>query len=780
MGWEYEADTKWQAQELYCVDRLPFTRVAELTGVAETQVAALGAAFLSAGASPEVAATALKSFTTTLVKGTAMSKNQAAAFQSLGFSASAMAKSMQTDAQGTIFKVLQALADKPKELQMSLLTEMFGEEAIGAIAPLLQNMGNLSQAFELVGDASKYAGSMQAEFDTRSKTTQNALQLLSNKLNNLAISLGTIFLPVVAKAAVALGWLADALRFVVESPFGQWLVQASAALATAVVTLTAFAGALWLCSAAGALLGKALAPLKLALLGLGLPVWLLIAAIGLLYAAYKSNFGGIADTVNRWGRNISLVVRGVVAIFQNLTGSSSEIRWKLAKDLKEAGLVGFVTTLARIVYRVRTTFIGFSKALSKVFATIDVILVPARLAVAEFMLALEDLFGTFRGDEVTSASASWEAFGAALGDIAGGLLTILAQAFVGLVEGIKKFAIIIGYAVGWVSALCSGLFKLTGATSAANDSANPTSWGALGKMLGVVLATVLAVKVALLAYRGLVLTISAITKAWVAVQWLLNVAMNANPIGLVIIAVVALAAAAGWLIDNWESVRAWWASLLGGIVEAASEAWNSVLSGITGFGATFLVSVQNVWNNILAFFDGFNLFESGAKLFDTFKDGILSRAAAIKDVVSGALANVRNLLPFSDAKEGPLSTLTLSGTRLMTTLGEGVNAGAGSLLGSVSGALGTVGETVSGWWDGLWGKEAGQLPAMQGARIPDPPAFAPENENASDGKAQAQGRGGTTTWTLHIGNVTLPNVKDAQGFFDDLQNAALEYGDARA
>ena len=113
-------------------------------GLAETQVAALGAAFLSAGASPEVAATALKSFTTTLVKGTAMSKNQAAAFRSLGFSATQMAKDMQRDAQGTIFKVLQALADKPKELQMSLLTEMFGQESLGAIAPLLKNMGNLS------------------------------------------------------------------------------------------------------------------------------------------------------------------------------------------------------------------------------------------------------------------------------------------------------------------------------------------------------------------------------------------------------------------------------------------------------------------------------------------------------------------------------------------------------------------------------------------------------------------------------------------------------------
>ena len=51
--------------------------VAMVCGLSETKVAALGAAFLSAGASPEVAATALKSFTTTLVKGTAMSKDQA-------------------------------------------------------------------------------------------------------------------------------------------------------------------------------------------------------------------------------------------------------------------------------------------------------------------------------------------------------------------------------------------------------------------------------------------------------------------------------------------------------------------------------------------------------------------------------------------------------------------------------------------------------------------------------------------------------------------------------
>ena len=46
-------------------------------------------------------------------------------------------------------------------------------------------------------------------------------------------------------------------------------------------------------------------------------------------------------------------------------------------------------------------------------------------------------------------------------------------------------------------------------------------------------------------------------------------------------------------------------------------------------------------------------FESGARLLDTFKEGILSKVESLKQTFSDALASLRNLLPFSDAKEGP-------------------------------------------------------------------------------------------------------------------------------
>lgn len=734
--------------------------VAMVCGLSETKVAALGAAFLSAGASPEVAATALKSFTTTLVKGTAMSKDQAAAFASIGLSATQLAKDMQTDAQGTIFKVLEAIAAKPKELQMSLLTTMFGQEALGSIAPLLQNMGNLSQAFELVGDKANYAGSMQAEFDTRSKTVANTLQLLSNKLTNLAISVGNAFLPSIGWAAEKLGVFVDMLRAAAETRAGQWLLQLAGAMGTALVVLTALSASMWFFSALPAMLGKALLPLKTALLGLGAPIYAAIAVLGLLYAAYRTNFGGMADYLHECWNKITLTVKGVLSVFQTLKDGSGEIRGELATQIKAAGLVGLVTTVSRVVYRIQAVFKGFSKALSNAFARIDVIFVPVRLAVAELMQALSGLFGLFTGNEVTSAASSWEAFGAALGEIAGGVLEGLATGFAWLVDGVRLFASVIGHLIDGVSALCGWLLDLGGATNEANAAADPFAWSNLGKVLGYVLGLFVAWKAALLAVRGVMVAVSAATKAWAAVQWVLNAAMSANPIGLVVIAIAGLIAAGAWLVQNWDEIAAWWNDLWGGIAAWAGEKWNAItgtitgawdsivsgivgfgasilsglqgawdtasgaasaawegikgivsgawdaiVGGIAGFGASLLAGITEAWNAVLEFFGGLNLFESGAKLLSTFVDGIKSMASSVVESVEGVFTKVREYLPFSDAHVGPLSQLTLSGARMMTTLAEGVTSAQGGLVSKVSGALSAVGGAIRNWWNGL-GKPA--------------------------------------------------------------------------
>lgn len=695
--------------------------VAMVCGLGETQVAALGAAFLSAGASPEIAATALKSFTSTLVKGTAMSKDQAAAFASIGLSATQMAKDMQRDAQGTIFKVLQAIADKPKELQMSLLTEMFGQESLGAIAPLLQNMGNLSQAFELVGDKANYAGSMQAEFDTRSKTVANALQLLSNKLTNLAISVGNAFLPSIGWAAEKLGVFVDVLRAAADTKAGQWLLQLAGAVGTALVALTALSAAMWAFSAMPAMFGKALLPLKTALLGLGAPVYAVIAVLGLLYAAYRANFGGMADYLDDIWKKITLTVKGVLAVFQSLNGGVGEIRGQLATDIKAAGLTGLVTTISRVVTRIQAIFNGFMKAVSSVAHTIDVMLVPVRMAVADLMQYIGALFGMFTGNEVTGSVSAWESF---------------------------------------------------------------------GEVLGYVLAVFLALKVGLLAVQGVMVAVSAVTKAWTAAQWLLNAALNANPIGLLIVGITALIAVGLWLVQNWSTISAWWNNLWEGISSWAAEKWNaivgtitgawdSIVAGIAGFGSSLLAGITDAWNSVLEYFGGLNLFESGAKLLDTFIEGIKSMASSVVDSVSGVLASVREYLPFSDAHTGPLSQLTLSGSRMMTTLAEGVNLGKGGLVASVSEALSSAGAKIQGWWESLTGGASGmETPSVSvpGTAVPDAPSFPVPSAQERQNSTEQPGESGNTTINITINGLSLPDVKNGEDFLSSLQSLVAEYG----
>ncbi|WP_107495318.1 phage tail tape measure protein [Thalassobius sp. I31.1] len=169
--------------------------VAQTAGLAETEIAALSAAFLSGGASPEIAATGLKNFLGALTDGEAMTNRQRGVMQSLGLDAVEMSQRMQVDAKGAIIEVMEALAELPAHAQGAALSQLFGEESKGAIAPLLTNVDLLREAFALVADESQFAGSMLEEYAKQSETTANALILTKNYVTGLAIAAGSILLP---------------------------------------------------------------------------------------------------------------------------------------------------------------------------------------------------------------------------------------------------------------------------------------------------------------------------------------------------------------------------------------------------------------------------------------------------------------------------------------------------------------------------------------------------------------------------------------------------------
>ena len=92
-----------------------------------------------------------------------------------------------------------------------------------------------------------------------------------------------------------------------------------------------------------------------------------------------------------------------------------------------------------------------------------------------------------------------------------------------------------------------------------------------------------------------------------------------------------------------------------------------------------LNGIKELWSQGMAKVRGVvdgavNLFkQSGAKIMETFTEGIRSAVNKPVEAVKGALSKIRQMLPFSDAKEGPLSQLTLSGRRVFETIHTGMS-----------------------------------------------------------------------------------------------------------
>lgn len=752
------------------------------------------------------------------------------------------------DAAGNLKKpiaVLKEMAASMKGMgnaaQMAALKTVFGEEAMAGVSVLLQNTnGDWNKLFETLsnvdGVADKAASAMN-------DTLAGSMRGMGSASESVQITVGKLFLPAVRKVVVFVTSLLRLFDKFAQSPIGAAILKTAAAFSTAVIAATALAAAIWAVGKTAPMVAAVFNVLKAAALGLGAPVWMVIGAVTLLYLAFKNNFGGITGTLKNWWNTVSLVFQGVVAAFKSLKGANFEIRGELAEKIKAAGLEGLVTTIGKIVFRIRAMFQGFRDAISKSFHRASAWLIPVRMAVADLMNSLKGLFASFGSGEVTSAVSVWQKFGETLGQISGGVLEGAAQALTWLVTGIRVLAGILGHVIGYVSALCSGLFSLTGAASAANDAADPASWGALGKMLGLVLAAIVAVKGAFLVWKGVMLAVSAVTKAFAAAQWLLNAAMAANPIGIVIALCVALAAAAGWIIANWQTVKDWWNSLWSGISEAAANAWASIktsainawtglLEWISGLGASMISGLQGAWNSVLEYFSGLSLFESGSRLLGTFVDGLKSMAGSVVDSVKGVFQKVRNMMPFSDAKEGPLSTLTLSGSRLMTTFGEGVNQGFPALYETISGkfkaitsglggsfvesmgglgekltgALGaakngaasmldslahtSIGQAVGNLWNSVFGGAGDSIstPEIPEMTVPEPvlpdPPEAPEHiariaeETRARGESPQQAAG--RVFNISSATFILKDVNDPQDLMSQIQSALSEYGEAQS
>ena len=183
--------------------------MAKSFGLNAVQVAALSDAFLSMGMAPDVASTSINAMLLKLSSADKQGKKFQKGLNAIGLDAKQMGRMIEKDANGAIIKVLKNLKHLDKRKQTGVLLDLFGMEYASKIALVVNGLGNYEKALGLVSDKSKYAASMQKEFETRSATTENQMKLLSNSMDRIGVTVGAVLLPPLNKAITAVSAFAD-------------------------------------------------------------------------------------------------------------------------------------------------------------------------------------------------------------------------------------------------------------------------------------------------------------------------------------------------------------------------------------------------------------------------------------------------------------------------------------------------------------------------------------------------------------------------------------------
>jgi len=200
--------------------------------------------------------------------------------------ATTLAKNLQTDAIGTITDIFKKIRALPRELQLSVVSDLFGDEAKG-LMPLIENTELLSKALAMVGDKSKYAGSTQDEYFKRLQTATQQAKLAENNVNILAITFGQSLAPALTK-------LIQALTPIIEG--FTWLLKNVPGLGPILGTLGgAFAGIVAVAPAIASFIYSFKA-LGLTLAGVGAPLATIagyLGALGPVVTAIGSALSGL-------------------------------------------------------------------------------------------------------------------------------------------------------------------------------------------------------------------------------------------------------------------------------------------------------------------------------------------------------------------------------------------------------------------------------------------------------------------------------------------------------
>lgn len=157
--------------------------------------------------------------------------------------------------------------------------------------------------------------------------------------------------------------------------------------------------------------------------------------------------------------------------------------------------------------------------------------------------------------------------------------------------------------------------------------------------MGGYLQTVANLAPALMALGPAIKAISVAKGIWTAVQSKLNIALLANPIGIVIALVAALAAGVYLVIKNWDTVGPWFADLWDWVKDIFTAAWEWIKEMFLNYTPQGLIIKH--WEPITDFFRGLwagvvEVFQSAWNRIKAIVERVTAAVRRVREAASGA------------------------------------------------------------------------------------------------------------------------------------------------
>lgn len=453
-------------------------------------------------------------------------------------------------------------------------------------------------------------------------------------------------------------------------------------------------------------------------------------ASGEIDAAFQNSNMSISDGLknirNNWGlwltqMNSTLGVTNAIArAMVKFSDTAMRVMNRVRNAVVWLGdkLGGTDKVLKLIAISAGALFIAFNfdkivKGVQAVFTGLRNVNKQALLMAAAFIivaLLVEDFINFMQGNNsllgslLEKAGVDVDKFRANIIKIWGNIKTILTAVW----QGIKNVAIPIFQTIwGVIKTVFEAIGKIIDkiapqfanlADQLANGNIDTDKWVKVGEAIAKIIAVIVGVVAAVKTVIAVVRTVTSVAKGVSAV-----ISFVSSPVGLVILAIMALIAVGILLYKNWDKIKAfairiWTAikdffvniftsignfftSIWEGISTFFSSVWNGIKETVSGAVSAVWETISTVFSTIWEFISGVatNIWTSITTAFTNILSGITGTIGNIKDsIVTGFTAAIDWI------KSLPAQALQW-GADIINNIVEGIK-----------GAVGKVGEAVSG------------------------------------------------------------------------------------